>query len=267
MSNSYRATEFGEYLIFIETSTLVCSVAVSKGESLLSERVVKEPKAHAKIIPQLLKEVLSESKIGIDDCRAVCVSSGPGSYTGLRVGVSFAKGLCYGSDKPLISVGSLELLVYCAIDTIHTVSSEEIDKKKRQTDIGQLTAEKSIVLDIDSYKYIIPMIDARRMEVYTAIFTNSAEQISPVEAHIIEQNSFSKELERGGVLFCGNGVQKASQIIAHPNAHFLPLDSISSGMLRPALKKLINEKFEDLAYFEPFYLKDFIAGVSTKKFF
>jgi universal bacterial protein YeaZ len=259
MSNSYRATVFeGDYLLFIETSTLVCSVAVSKGESIFSERVVKEPKAHAKIIPHLIKEVLAESKIGIDDCRAICVSSGPGSYTGLRVGVSFAKGLCYGSDKPLISVGSLELLANYAIDTISS---------GQPTDEGQLTAEKSIEFSRDSYKYIIPMIDARRMEVYTAIFTNSAEQISPVEAHIIEQASFSKELERGGILFCGNGAQKASQIITHPNAHFLPLDSISSGMLRPALKKLMNEEFEDIAYFEPFYLKDFIAGVSTKKLF
>ena len=267
MSNSYCATEIEEYLLYIETSTLVCSVAVSKGESILSERVVKEPKAHAKIISQLLKEVLVESEIGINDCRAVCVSSGPGSYTGLRIGVSFAKGLCYGSDKPLISVGSIELLANCAIDAIYSATSEKIDRNKHQANKEQLSAEESIEITPNSYNYIVPMIDARRMEVYTAIFTESAEQISPVEAHIIERTSFSKELEEGNVLFCGNGAQKAAQIISHPNAHFLPLDSTSSGMLRPALKKLTNEEFEDLAYFEPFYLKDFIAEISKKKLF
>ena len=241
MKSYHLATECEEYLLLIETSTLVCSVAVSKGESILSERVVKEPKAHARIIPQLLKEALTESGIGINDCRAVCVSSGPGSYTGLRVGVSFAKGLCYGLSKPLISVGSLELLAHCAIE------SKEFD--------------------VNNCNYIIPMIDARRMEVYTAVFTNSGDRISPVEAHVIEQTSFSKELEEGAVLFCGNGAQKAITMITHPNAYFLPLDSTAKGMLNPALKKLINKEFENLAYFEPFYLKDFIAGISKKRLF
>ena len=251
MEKSHLATaECEEYLLFIETSTPVCSVALSKGESILSERVIKEPKAHAKIIPQLIREVLTESAIAIEDCRAICVSSGPGSYTGLRVGVSFAKGLCYGLNKPLISVGSLDLLTHCAIDILSVQSTK-----------------KSKELTLNSLKYIIPMIDARRMEVYTAAFTNSAEQISPVEAHIIEQGSFSSELQEGGVLFCGDGAEKAAQIITHPNAHFLPLDSTARGMLRIALKKLINEEFEDLAYFEPFYLKDFIAGVSKKRLF
>ena len=228
-----------ESLIFIETSTLVCSVAISKGESIYAERVVKEPKAHARIIPQLLRESIAESGISVEECDAVCVSSGPGSYTGLRVGVSFAKGLCYGSGKPLISVGSLELLAQCAIDIKGAVS----------------------------YRYIIPMIDARRMEVYASVFSETGECITPVEAHILEHSSFLKELEEGAVLFCGDGAEKAADIITHTNAHFLPTDSKASGMLRPALKKLRNGEFEDLAYFEPFYLKDFIAGISKKRMF
>ena len=228
-------------IIFIETSTLVCSVAISEDRCIRAERVIKEPKAHAKIIPQLLREVITESGIGLEECRAICVSSGPGSYTGLRVGVSFAKGLCYGSGKPLISVGSLELLANCA------------------TDMEGFTPGK--------YKYIVPMIDARRMEVYTAIFSSDGKSITTVEAHIISEDSFSKELEEGAVLFCGDGAEKAANIITHPNAHFIPLDSKASGMLRPALKKIENNDFENVAYFEPFYLKDFIAGISTKKMF
>ena len=240
MMSSVNAIE-NTSVIFIETSTLVCSVAISKGDRICAERVVKEPKAHAKIIPQLLREVLAEAGIGIEGCEAVCISSGPGSYTGLRVGVSFAKGLCYGSGMPLISVGSLELLARCAIDAADFTP--------------------------DRYRSIVPMIDARRMEVYTATFSGNGEGITPVEAHIITADSFSNELEEGAVLFCGDGAEKAANIITHRNASFLPLDSKASGMLHPALEKLQNGEFEDVAYFEPFYLKDFIAGISKKRLF
>ena len=249
-----------ESLIFIETSTLVCSVAISKGESICSERVVKEPKAHARIIPQLLREVITESGITIDECSAVCVSSGPGSYTGLRVGVSFAKGLCYGSGKPLISVSSLELLAHCAINGIKTDILQPITLKSE-------TASENLYIPLKEFRYIVPMIDARRMEVYTALFSNNGDSLTPVEAHIIESDSFSKELNEGLILFCGDGAEKEAQAITHPNARFTPLDSTASGMLRPALRKLINTEFEDVAYFEPFYLKDFIAGISKKRLF
>ena len=226
-----------ERILLIETSTLTCSLALSNGLVILAQKIVREPKAHAKIVSILLRELLEETGEKLDSCDAVCVSSGPGSYTGLRVGVSFAKGLCYGAGIPLISVGSMELLAHCVI-------------------------ERAILPE--GCRFIAPMIDARRMEVYTALFTDRGEEINHVEAHIITNNSFLSALEDGVVLFCGDGAQKAGTLIDHPNARFLTIDPTADGMLHIALEKLKKRQFEDLAYFEPFYLKDFIAGPLKK---
>jgi tRNA threonylcarbamoyladenosine biosynthesis protein TsaB len=227
-------------LLFIETSSEVCSVALSMGSELVSEVVVKEPKAHARLIAPMIESVLKESGIDISGTDAVVVSEGPGSYTGLRVGVSIAKGLCYGSGKPLIAVGSLDLLANIA--------------------------SKQYFQESSLYR-IIPMIDARRMEVYSAVYDSNAVRKSPVVAVIVDENSFRDILDLGLSLFCGDGTEKVRGVINHPNALFTDINASAGGMLAPALVKFHESKFEDVAYFEPFYLKDFVAGISKKSLF
>jgi tRNA threonylcarbamoyladenosine biosynthesis protein TsaB len=183
--------------------------------------------------------MLSERGLTIADCDAVCVSMGPGSYTGLRVGVSTAKGLCFGSRKPLLAVGTLDTLAAQAY------AEAEAD---------------------GNYRFIIPMVDARRMEVYTAVFENGV-QITETAPAIIDENSFSDLLEQGPCLFIGDGAGKCADVIKHPNAHFCQCHPKASSMLQPALQALKEKRFEDVAYFEPFYLKEFVATVSKKKLF
>ena len=227
-----------ERIILIETSTALCSTALAEDGVITSYRESSAPKAHASLTAAFIKEMLSERRISLDNCDAVCVSMGPGSYTGLRVGVSTAKGLCFGSGKPLLAVGTLDTLVAQVSET-----------------------ERS------SYRYIIPMIDARRMEVYTAIFTPDGHQLTETAPAIINENSFAKELDEGAVLFIGDGAGKCADIIGHPNAVFLQCNPKASSMLSPALKAYKEKRFEDVAYFEPFYLKEFVATVSKKKLF
>ncbi len=225
------------YLLLIETSTEVCSVALSAGESIISYRVVREAKSHARVIALLVNEVLEEGGMTVDKCDAIVVSEGPGSYTGLRVGVSIAKGLCYGANKPLIAVSSLELLARLA------------------TKDG----------DILPGSVIVSMIDARRMEVYAAKFDSSCNPVSPVEAVILDETSFSAELSKGPVIFAGEGAHKFMNVINNPNAHFSLIDADARGMVKSALKKYYKGDFVDVAYFEPFYLKDFVAGITKKR--
>ena len=232
-----------ERIILIETSTALCSTALAEDGVITSYRESSAPKAHASLTAVFIQEMLSERGITIDDCDAVCVSMGPGSYTGLRVGVSTAKGLCFGSGKPLLAVGTLDTLVAQASEVI---SSE---------------VEKSL-----SYKYIFPMIDARRMEVYTAVFENGR-QITETAPAIIDENSFSEYLEQGPCLFIGDGAGKCADVIKHPNAHFRQCFPKASAMLEPALAAYRAGDFKDVAYFEPFYLKEFVATVSKKKLF
>lgn len=224
-------------ILYIETSTEVCSVAVSKGADIAGEIIVNEPKAHAKIISPIIEKILKQTSLTISSIDAVAVSEGPGSYTGLRVGVSMAKGLCYGAGKPLISVGTLDIIAGIAAGTCN--KNGEVFK-------------------------IAPMIDARRMEVYTATFNSDGKRESDVEALVVEPDSFNGILEGGKVLFCGNGANKVSNVIVHQNAVFSDINASAGGMLTPALEKFHNSDFADVAYFEPFYLKDFIAGVSKK---
>ncbi len=228
------------FLLLIETSTEVCSVALSKGEKVLSFRVTKEPKSHARIIAFMVKDVLAEAGLSVSNCNAVVVSEGPGSYTGLRVGVSIAKGICYGASIPLIAVSSLELLAMLVISANNDISQNSI---------------------------IIPMIDARRMEVYTAKFDHTGKVLSGTEAVILSQDSFQTELEEGEVIFTGDGAVKYKDVTNHPNARFKILDADARGMVKPALSKYRLKEFVDVAYFEPFYLKDFIAGVTKKRVF
>lgn len=226
-----------ERIILIETSTALCSVAFAEDGAVTAYRESSAPKAHASLTAVFVQEVLSERGVALADCDAVCVSMGPGSYTGLRVGVSTAKGLCFGAGKPLLAVGTLDTLV------------------------AQAPAEHD-----GAYRYIIPMIDARRMEVYAAVFEDGR-QITETAPAIIDENSFAEYLEQGPCLFIGDGAGKCADVITHPNAHFCQCHPKASAMLQPAVQALKDKRFEDVAYFEPFYLKEFVATVSKKKLF
>ena len=231
-----------ERLILIETSTALCSAALAEDGVITSYRESSAPKAHASLTAVFIQEMLEEKGLTIADCDAVCVSKGPGSYTGLRVGVSTAKGLCFGSGKPLIAISTLDILV----------------------------AQAQIP---DNLKYIVPMVDARRMEVYAAVYEiagqagNDVRQITETAPAIIDENSYSDILERGKVLFIGDGAGKCADVIKHPNATFLQCWPKASAMLEPAMAALRAADSKDVAYFEPFYLKEFVATVSKKKLF
>ena len=216
----------------------MCSVAFAEDGAVTAYRESSAPKAHASLTAVFVQEVLSERGVALADCDAVCVSMGPGSYTGLRVGVSTAKGLCFGAGKPLIAVGTLDTLVAQAASEVH----------------------------YNDVKYIIPMIDARRMEVYSAVFENG-KQITETAPTIIDETSFAEYLEQGPCLFIGDGAGKCADVITHPNAHFCQCHPKASAMLQPAVQALKEKRFEDVAYFEPFYLKEFVATVSKKKLF
>ena len=229
-----------ERLILIETSTALCSAALAEDGVITSYRESSAPKAHASLTAVFIQEMLEEKGLTIADCDAVCLSKGPGSYTGLRVGVSTAKGLCFGSGKPLIAISTLDILV----------------------------AQAQIPEDL---KYIVPMVDARRMEVYAAVYEiaaqagNDVRQITETAPAIIDENSYSDILEKGKVLFIGDGAGKCADVIKHPNATFVQCWPKASAMLEPAMKAYKEKRFEDVAYFEPFYLKEFVATVSKKK--
>ena len=266
-----------ERIILIETSTALCSTALAEDGVITAYRESSAPKAHASLTAVFIQEMLQERGLTIADCDAVCVSKGPGSYTGLRVGVSTAKGLCFGSGKPLLAVGTLDTLVAQSSSVIpskvHTVIPSEVEGSP--------------------YRYIIPMIDARRMEVYAAVFTSvipsdpcnvipsdpcnvipseveespSYTQITETAPAIIDETSFAEYLEQGPCLFIGDGAGKCADVIKHPNAHFCQCQPNASAMLQPAMQAYKEKRFEDVAYFEPFYLKEFVATVSKKKLF
>lgn len=227
------------YILLLETATDSCSVALAENDVIVAEKYINQPKAHASLLARYICDILEENGITMDNCSAVAVSKGPGSYTGLRVGVSCAKGLCYGVSKPLISVCTLATIAQMAIDN------------KLYGREGEYT--------------IVPMIDARRMEVYTANFNSKGEQLTTVEAKILDETSYAAELAAGPVLFTGNGAEKFKGLVGdNPNAFFAPQEPHAAGMRAIAARKLQEGEFEDNAYFEPFYLKDFIAGKPKK---
>lgn len=303
-----------ERIILIETSTALCSTALAENGTIVSYRESSAPKAHASLTAVFIQDMLQERGLSIRDCDAVCVSMGPGSYTGLRVGVSTAKGLCFGAGIPLLAVGTLDTLVAQASDIIakniiersdierHVIAKNdsracpERNRKAASPDIATLniTAPSSDVTDsgvanLDAAAtptplHIVPMIDARRMEVYTATFarrthcpdshqagdhndcqTEAWKQITETAPMIIDDNSFADILDDGPVLFIGDGAGKCADVIKHPDANFLQCHPKASAMLAPALTAYKEKRFEDVAYFEPFYLKEFVATVSKKK--
>ena len=220
-------------ILLLETSGTILSVALASDGAVIADRVCREPRMQASLTAPLVKEVLDDAGIGPKELDAVCVSKGPGSYTGLRVGTSTAKGLCFGAGVPLIAVSTLDIL--SVIPDL----------------IGNLTA-------------IVPMIDARRMEVYTAVYSPAGERLTDIEAKVIGTESFAEELAAGPVLFIGDGALKCQAVLNSPNAFFREAFPLASAMAPLAEKAYKEKQFEDLAYFEPFYLKEFVATLPRK---
>ena len=219
-------------ILLLETSTESCSVALCEGTSILCERHTDTPKLQSSLLAPFVDEVLREAGLKASGCDAVAVSEGPGSYTGLRVGVSTAKGICFGACIPLLAVNTLRVLA--------------------QAGLGQ--ADR-----------IVPMIDARRMEVYSAVFDGQTlAPLSETEAVVLDETSYAGLLAEGSVLFIGNCVEKFRPLVSSPNARFRSCCPDASAMAVPALEAWQNKEFKDVAYFEPFYLKEFVAGISKR---
>jgi len=234
-------------ILSIETSTQVCSVALFKQGEIVGLKESNDEKSHAKLLTLFIQELLLEHKIDFKDLNAIVVSKGPGSYTGLRIGVSTAKGLCYALDLPLIAINTLQSMSHGIIRRIKS---------------GELT--------IPDFKNSIlcPMIDARRMEVYTAFYNSKGENIREVKAEIIDENSFSDVLSKSKMIFFGDGADKVKSTIQNPNAFFIDnIQPSASDMAVLSELAYKNQHFEDVAYFEPFYLKDFIATIPKKNIY
>lgn len=222
-------------ILQIETATTSCSVALAQNGQVLAFRERNERNIHAEVITLFIEAVLAESNKTYTDLDAIAVSSGPGSYTGLRIGVSTAKGLCFALDKPLVAVPTLKAM------------ADGITSQLQ----GKLSATT----------LLSPMIDARRMEVFTAVFNTAGQQVLPTEAMIIDEHSFAKLLNNHEIIFFGDGAGKCRETITHPNARFVDnFTNSSTHITSQAAAKFIAADFEDMAYYEPYYLKDFIAG-------
>ena len=228
-------------IIQLETSTALCSAALSEDGRLLQYREAEGRNVHSSLAAVLIRDILEAAGLKVKDCDAVAISKGPGSYTGLRVGVSTAKGLCFGAGIPLIGIGTPEVLV------------------------AQAALEGLVPAGC---RHIVPMIDARRMEVYSAVFTPEGQRLTEVAPTIVTEDSFADILADGTpVLFIGDGAEKCREVLAHPNARFIGCRPEAASMLHPVLQAWVEKRFEDVAYFEPFYLKDFVATVSKKRLF
>ncbi|MAY52674.1 MAG: tRNA (adenosine(37)-N6)-threonylcarbamoyltransferase complex dimerization subunit type 1 TsaB [Flavobacteriaceae bacterium] len=215
-------------LLCIETATTNCSVALSVNGSVIALKEDRSDRySHAEQLHVFINLVLEEAGVGKEQLDAVVVSKGPGSYTGLRIGVSAAKGLCYALDKPLVSVSTLRALA------------------------GQ----------VKGTDFIIPMLDARRMEVYAAVFGAQYELLRETQAEIVDESSFEEYLQQGPTTFIGSGVEKFQKLVTHENAKYVKDAMPSASDLVPiAEEKFMKRDFEDVAYFEPYYLKDFVKG-------
>jgi tRNA threonylcarbamoyladenosine biosynthesis protein TsaB len=230
-------------ILHLDTANQFCSVALSSANQLIALRETNEKNAHSRVITLFINEILNETHISPNDLHAVAVSMGPGSYTGLRIGVSAAKGLCYALDKPLISVSTLQAM---AAGTIAMAKN--------------LPTQKEDVI-------FCPMIDARRMEVYSALYSKNLKEIRNIRAEVIDENSFAEELEKNMIVFSGDGAEKCKDALsANKNALFVDDFQPSAKYMIPiADEKYEMQQFEDVAYFEPFYLKEFKAGAPRVK--
>jgi tRNA threonylcarbamoyladenosine biosynthesis protein TsaB len=223
-------------ILQIETATTSCSVALSRYGEVLGFKEINARNIHAEVITLYIDELLNNAGISYNDLDAIAVSSGPGSYTGLRIGVSTAKGLCFALDKPLIAIETLEAMAYGVINNPGFFE--------------------------ESNTLLCPMIDARRMEVYTALFDNEGNRVRETAADIIDENSFADYLKNNKIVFFGDGAEKCKSVLSgNLNAKFLDDFANSATYLtQKAAQKFADGAFEDVAYYEPYYLKDFIAG-------
>lgn len=224
------------YILSLETATKVCSVALHHQGKLLALKESFVPNSHSEYINGFIEKVLAEAKVTLKQLQAICISAGPGSYTGLRIGTSTAKGLCYALRIPLLSIHTLQGL-----------------------------ALQYNTFQVDSDTILCPMLDARRMEVYCALYNAKGEEIVAPQAKIIEENSFLETLKDRKMLCFGDGAMKCAKVITHENAMFrdgVLTTAKSIGQL--AYAKFVKEEYEDLAYFEPFYVKEFHTVPSKK---
>lgn len=217
-------------ILCIETATTNCSVAIAQHGKLLAFKELNNKQySHAEKLHLFIAEVVEEAQLKLSNLDAIAVSKGPGSYTGLRIGVSAAKGLCFSLDVPLIAIPTLDALAKQAKAPENTL--------------------------------VIPMLDARRMEVYSAVFNSEGKQIRETQAEILDENSFHEYIEKYRVYFIGDGVEKFQKIRNHSKAVFVEEGFPSAKeMVALAQTKFEKEQFENVAYFEPYYLKDFVAG-------
>lgn len=225
--------------IIIETATPICSIALCENQNVVDLLESSEKNSHSELVTVFIDRLLQNNNIKTSQIDAVAVSKGPGSYTGLRIGVSTAKGLCYALNKPLIAINTLRSMAFGMTNKLMENSPKTL---------------------------FCPMIDARRMEVYSAIYGPEGNEVRETKAEIIDENSFRNLLATNQMVFFGDGAEKCKAVINHPNAFFIDDFKPSSAFMAGAVfEKFNKEQFEDVAYFEPFYLKDFIAGVPKVK--
>ena len=227
-------------ILYIETATDVCSVALSRGAEVIGLKEEAGGNNHAKHLLPFVDEVLKQGGCTVSDLNGVAVSVGPGSYTGLRIGVSTAKGIAYTAGIPVMAVGTLESIAQGARESWTDASAEPLQ--------------------------IVPMLDARRMEGFTTRYSFDMQSLEEVSAKIVDENTFAELLSEHKVLFCGNGMPKCREILsANPNAFFAEVPVSAKNMLPAALRKWQNSDFENVAYFEPFYLKEYVAAKPVVK--
>ena len=220
-------------ILHIETSTNVCSVAVSEDGKVIFDKADRTGNNHAEALGSFVDEAMSFADSHAIPLDAVAVSSGPGSYTGLRIGVSMAKGVCYALNLPLLSVPTLELMCVPVL-----LRNEEIEDEA----------------------LLCPMIDARRMEVYAALYDRALKPVRGIQADVVDTDTYRQWLEDRPVYFFGNGAAKCMDTINHPNAHLIEgIEPVAKWMMPLAERKMLNDIHEDVAYFVPYYLKDFVA--------
>jgi len=231
-------------ILSIETSENTCSVALSDNYDLIGTLEIADERSHSAMLTVLINDLFQHKKIDIKNLDAVAISKGPGSYTGLRIGVSVAKGISYALNIPIIGLNTLQIL--CK---------------------GMVQSSFFRQLKVNDEKILLcPMLDARRMEVYNAFFNCEAELISDINATIIDQGSFKNELESGKVLFFGSGSDKCKDVIENSNAIFVEGQKTHScNMISLAYDAFLQKQFENNAYFEPFYLKNFVATIPKRK--
>ena len=225
-------------ILHIETSTSVCSVAVSEDGKVIFDKADRTGNNHAEALGSFVDEAMSFADSHAIPLDAVAVSGGPGSYTGLRIGVSMAKGVCYALDIPLISVSTLELMCVPVLLRYD---------------------------DMEENALLCPMIDARRMEVYASLYDRALKPVRDIQADVVDSDTYRKWLDERPVYFFGNGAAKCIETINHPNAHLIDgIEPLAKWMMPLAEKKMLNNIHEDVAYYGPFYLKDFVAKTPKK---